>query len=370
MRIPAIALTTLLISISAFPQAATSTKPQTTSHAASIYVGVNGKIFAYSLQANGAVAVISGSPFTGPANDVVADSAHVYGTDGTNIATYARSANGALTMETKVNGIAHNQTPQGSVVSALMLDRTNSTLYAGELEFDGADNNSYAAFTTTGNGITFTGNNGINVDAGNELSISGNNRFFYGSGCYFADWDIFGYARSSNGLFSSFDPGGTYPAGPDPQATYCPISISASGHGTLAISYSSIDASPDVIVSIYTILGNGKLEQVTTSIKDIGNLASFVPLRFDPSGNYLAVGSKGGIQLFRLNADKTLTKLGKTVGTNLTIADLRWDNVGHLVAISSEALYVFTLTSGQLTWSGRATAQITKSGYPSLTVVP
>ncbi len=381
MRPLRIALTTLLACTAAFPQAAKFANPSTTAATnapvAYVYVGVtqpatppvNGKIYAYSVQQNGTVSAVSGSPISGPAINIATNAAHLYATDGINIATYARSTTGALHLSSAINGTAHNDTPAGSGVGALTLDRSNATLYAGEYEFNGADDNAYAAFRTNSTGMTFASNSSINVDAGGAIEFSGNNQYAYGSGCYFADWDIFGLARASNGALTYFDTGGSYPAGPDPSATYCPISLSASGHGVLGISYASIDASPDSIVSIYQILGNGKLEQIATSITDTG-FTSYLVLRFDPTGNYLAVAAKNGLVLYRLNSDKTLSKMGKTVATNLTMSDLRWDNAGHLYGVTGTALYVFTLTSGQLTWSGHATEQVAKSGSLSLAVLP
>ena len=377
MRVPGIALATLLACTTAFPQAAKSTQPQSTAATnptvAYVYVGVpqttSGQVYAFSVQQDGTSAKISGSPFSGIAANLAVNSAHLYATDGTNIATFARSANGALHLTSTINGTSHNDTPQGSGVGALTLDRSAATLYAGELEFQGADNNAYAAFRTTSTGLNFAGNSNISVDDGGALEFSGNNQYAYGSGCYFADWDIFGYVRGSNGLLTLFNPGGTYPLGPDPSATYCPISLSASGHGFVAISYSSLDKSPDSIISVYQVFANGTLEQIAKSITDTGFI-SFLVLRFDPTGNYLAVAAKNGLVLYRLNADKTLTKMGKTIATNLTLNDLRWDSAGHLYGVTKTALYIFTMKSGQLTWSGSAAQQIAKPGFLSLAVLP
>lgn len=60
----------------------------------------------------------------------------------------------------------------------------------------------------------------------------------------------------------------------------------------------------------------------------------------------------GGIEVFRLNADGTLTQIGQLVESGVTFEDVHWDAAGHAFAISNSALYVFMLHNNGLVLTG------------------
>lgn len=308
------------------------------------------KISEFAIRSNGSIETLSGSPVTGPAHGIVVSSGFVWGTDGTNIATYTRATNGALRHTSTINGVAHNDTPQGSGVGAMTLDRSGSNLYVGEINFQGADNDAYAEFAVARNGsLNFLANSEIHVDFDNPLFFSANNQFAYGEGCFFTNWDIFAFRRLTNGTLQLFDPGNTIP--PDPSGdTICPSDLAASAKGFLAVAYGVAQAGSKQNLVIERISSTGGLEVIDNSI--ISTNFTGVTLRFDPTGNFLAAAGDGGIEVFRINANGTLTQLGHLVEPGVTFKDVHWDAAGHAYAISSSALYVFTLHSNGLTLTG------------------
>lgn len=381
MPIPRLAFFALLAcATSLLAQSRPVSTPATTNPTvAYVYVGkstltsLNGKIYAYSVLQDGSVHAVAGSPFSGPAGmglagGIVASPARIFGTDGTHIATYTRSANGALHLNSKINGTAHNDTPAPDSASfAMTLDRTNASLYAAEINFQGSDNNAYAEFGVGSTGaLSFKANSAIDVNYTDQLELSGNNTFAYGQGCFFGSWEVFGFARAKNGSLSSFDPGFQFPTSSDPDFQICPVSMSASGHGYLADAFLSTAPNTVEKIAIYQILGSGKLSWLPNSTLAVPFTDGKV--RFDPSGKYLAVAGTGGIAVYQFNASHKLVKLGSTLDKSVAFLDTRWDNHGHLYAISSKALYVFTVSGGKFTATGSAHS-IATSGLLDLAVL-
>jgi hypothetical protein len=332
------------------------------------YIGeAANRIGAFAVRKNGVATLVSGSPFAGPSRSVVVSSGFVFGTDGTNIATYKRLVGGGLHVSSVINGTAHNDTPVGSGVGTLTLDRSGSSLYASEINFQGTDNDAYAQFGVQSSGaLVFRNNSAISVDYDSQLQFSQNNQFAYGEGCYFANWDITGLQRTANGSLIPFSTGNTFP--PNPSGDFlCPSGEAASARGYLAIAYGIASAGSKQNVAIYRIASSGALELISNSITAT-NFAGIGGLRFDPTGNFLAVAGQKGIVAYRLNANGTLTRLGNVLASGTTFVDVKWDKAGHVLAISNGALYVFTLNSGGLSQTGAPHGLSRAAG--SLAVLP
>ncbi len=211
-----VALILIASSICCFGQSnATATAVTSTAPVAYVYVG-NGpvgnatseKITAFSVLSNGTAKRVAGTPVTGPSLGLQVSSGHVYATDGTNVATYLRTpTTGAFHVSSVINGVAHNDTPNGSGVGTLTLDRTAQSLYLGEIDFQGADNNAYAEYAAVSGGkLKFLMNSNINVNYGGSLVFSHNNLHAYESGCFFLGFQINGFIRASNGTLINFNP--------------------------------------------------------------------------------------------------------------------------------------------------------------------
>ena len=344
---------------------ATSTSP-----VAYAYVGQNvfstpQEVSAFAVFGNGSVAKVTGSPFAGPSGSLVVSSGFVFGTDSTNIQVYRRLANGGLTKSSSIDGTAHNDTPQGSAVDVMSLDRTANSLYAGEINFQGADNAAYAEFANLHNGtIVWRANTTINVDFHSALEFSENDQFAYGIGCFFANWDVFAFHRLTDGGLVQFDPGTTFPPNPSGDLL-CPGSAAASAQGFLAISYGPANTGSKQNIITYRITSTGGLETNANSV--VATNFTGLNLRFDPTGHFLAAAGQNGIELFRLNTtDGALTRIGSLLEPTVTLRSVLWDDSGHVFAISNSALYVFTLHSTGLTLNG--IHPVTNAG--SLAVLP
>lgn len=327
----------------------------TNSPVAYVYVGQNTnsthpEISAFSVHSSGSVQTVSGSPFVGPSQNIVVSSGYVFGTDGTNIVVYKRLANGALARSSSTNGVAHNDTPQDSAVSSMTLDRTASSLYTVEINFQGADNDAYAEFANLHNGaIAFRTNSEISADFFSPLQFSENDQFAYGIGCFFADWNLFAFHRASDGRLIPFDPGNTFPPNSN-NDLLCPSSAAASAKGFLAVAYGVANVGSKQNILTYRITSTGGLETMAKSVTATNFTGMSV--HFDPTGNFLAAAGQNGIEVFRLNSNGTLTRLGSVLEPGVTFWDVKWDDSLHVYAISSAALYVFTLHATGLTLTG------------------
>jgi len=321
-----------------------------------IYVGNNtkpGQISAFSAEKNGSIESVSGSPFaTAASQAIVVSSSFLFGTDGTNIAVFKRSSDGALHESSTINGVAHNPITEGSAVFLLTLDRTADSLYAVELNFDGADNDGYAEFANLHDGkIAFRDNTNTSVAFDSLLHFSENDEFAYGGGadCGLIGWEILAFHRTSTGELVFFDPGNTVPPG----SFICPIAEATSAKGFLAVMYGPAETGSKQNIITYRITSTGGLEEITTSVitTDFTNL-SLPSLQFDPTGNFLAAAGDNGVEIFKINSEGLLTPLGHVVEPSVIFVGALWDTAGHLYAISDSALYVFTLGSAGLTLVG------------------
>ena len=319
-----------------------------------IYVGTDfhtnpGKISEFSARKDGSLATLSGSPVTGPAQQLVISSGFVRGSDLVNITTYTREANGALHATTTINGLAGGN-PMNSGVGAITLDRSASTLYVGEINFGGPDNAAYAEFATShSETLKLITTTPVHVDFDGPLFFSPDNQFAYGSGCFFADWDIFAFHRLADGTLKAFDPGNTIPPNPN-NDLLCPSNLATSAKGFLAVAYGVASAGAKQKIAIEKITSTGGLEVITNSV--VSTNFTGVTMHFDPTGSLLAVAGNAGIEAFRVSTNGTLTKIGSVVEPSVSFDDVYWDDAGHAFAISNSALYVFTLHSTGLTLTG------------------
>jgi hypothetical protein len=305
-------------------------------------------ISVFAVRQNGLVQTVSGSPFAGPSASLVVSSGFVRGTDGKNIVTYSRHSNGALQAISTIDGTAHNDTPTGSAVGDLTLDRTARSLYVGEIDFQGADNNAYAEFAAELNGtLVFQQNSNIDVDFGGPLEFSHDNQFAYGTGCFFITWDIFAFHRLTDGTLKFFDPGNTVPPA-ESSSDQCPGVAATSAKGFLAVAFGPASGTAKRSLITYLITSTGGLQEITNSVLAT-NFTAINGMKFDPTGNFLAVAGRNGVELFRLNSNGTFSRLGPVADTGVNFQAVRWDNFGHVYALSHAALHVFNAHLSGLT---------------------
>jgi len=329
-----------------------------------VYVGektTSGKIAVFSAKSNGSLTVVSGSPFSGPSQSVAVNSGFVFATDGTNISTYSRLGNGGLHKSSIIDGSVCAGYPDLYVLG-LTLDHSGSSLYPGLYLNTGDD--CFADFAVQHNGsLQFQSSTYIGAAEIGVLEFSNNNQFAYGVGCARQDWVIDGFDRGPGGGLVMFNPAAEIPPVPssisiDDIFFECPSPAAASAKGYLAVAYffypwnSSTNYSE--YIATYEINSSGNLDLVTNSeeVTKFGTFTAINTLRFDPTGTYLAAAGQGGLELFKLKSNGTLARVGNVLEPKLTFLDVKWDNDGHLYAISDSALYLFTLHSTGLTVTG------------------
>jgi hypothetical protein len=337
---------------------AQTTIPTSNPIVAYAYLGENltpGNISAFAIHSNGIISGVSGSPFRGPAQNLAVDSGYVFGTDQTNFATYTRLPTGALLLSSSVNGVAHNDTPTDSLVGPITLDHTGNSLYAAEFDFQGPDNNAYAGFSVTmGGKLEFSSNTPINAFDGSSLQFSQDNKFVYGQSCYHLFWVIPAFYREASGQLTPFDPGNTFPPNSGNE-TPCPDASAVSAEGYLAIAYGNLGETiaTNHSIEVFRITASGALKFVSNIQTNFTGIGS---IRFDPTGEYLAVAGQAGIESFRLNTNGTLTLLSVPILNTTTLSSVQWDKTGHVYAISSGALYVFKTNNGIMSLASQPVA--------------
>ncbi len=324
-------------------------------------------ITGFNVTPDGVAHALPGSPYTGPAGFVVTNGAYVFATDGTNIQSYTRNPDGTLVRGPSISGVAHNDSPVGSGVGALTLDRTGQDLYAGEINFQGADNDAVASFAVgSGGNLNFIANSAISVNSGGQLTFSQDNRYAYGQGCYFINWDLFAMARQSNGSLQFVPSNAAIPSTGNPNDMVCPQASSASAKNYLALEAGIVgNGATTPFLVTYTINSDGTLTLIPNS-----NVQTTIggQLAFDPSGNFLAVAGQGGIQVFQLGSNGVLVPIGTPQQPSITFNAVKWDTTGHLYAVADSGLYIFSSNAGMLTASAGSPYPVSLQG--SLTVLP
>ena len=311
-----------------------------------------GQITGFVVASGGSAAPIPNSPLTGANSSLVSSSKYLVGTDGTNLVSYSISSNGTLSPASTINGVAHNDTPNGSTVGALSLDRSGSSVYAGEVNFQGTDNDAFAMFNIGSNGtLNFLANTAVNVNYHGFLSFTSDNHFSYGQGCYFLGWDVYAFARNKDGTLSPVATNSNSPPTND-NIFRCPFASSASSTGYLALLMSTEGAGVSTSsIALYKINADGSLTFVPGSIVDAAHASN---IEFDPTGTYLAaVTSAGltpaGVQIYQLSSAK-LSPIGTVQNPETSFEIVKWDNSGHLYALSNEsnALFIYSVNQGVL----------------------
>ncbi len=347
---------------------ATGTAVTSTAPVAYVYVG-NGpvgsatgeKIFAFSVLPNGTAKRVAGTPVAGPSLSLQVSSGHLYATDGTNVATYLRTpATGAFHVASAINGTAHNDTPNGSGVESLTLDRTAQSLYLGEIDFQGADNNAYAEYAAVSGGkLKFLMNSNINVNYGGRLVFSHNDLHAYESGCFFLGFQINGFMRASNGTLININPNAEFPSNPSGD-DLCPETQATSAQNFFVLNFTDVEKKTQSLIT-YHINADGTLGLVPGSALEGTSVNS---MQFDPTGVFMATVGQG-IRIYKLSSAGKLA-LVTTAAAATTFTDVRWDNFGHVYALNSAGVSVFTFKNNVLVPG----APILVSGAESIGVLP
>lgn len=358
-----------------------ATQPNESNHDATvgapvayIYVASNNsatsnQIVAFAADRKGRLTPIAGSPFAGEVWGMAVNGKYLFGidTNGMDIDSFSIGWNGALKQVATINAQYFNTSGcqgQGQIV----LDHTGANLYESVLAGGLCDSTVYQSFTVekpTGK-LKYLGSSTESFLYNTPLSFIGDNIFAYGSECidYQGGYlDTFsGYRRQSDGMLNYAAVSTPEPATPDAKSFgsfYCASLTAADRTNHLAVSLQRINLtseSPEgpTVLATYTADKYGNLNTTSTyenmPATEVGDVSD---MDMAPSGELLAVGGGGGLQVFHFNEDDPITHY-----TGLLTKDpinqvvssqglLYWDNDNHLYALSPAAgkLFVFTITA-------------------------
>lgn len=337
-------------------------KPTKTSPpVAYVYVSRPTHIDGFAASSKGVLTPVPGSPFLGKIQSMAVSSSLLFGSgaDMTNVYSFHVASDGALKPAETTNVQTHNSSGCGGLGPPL-LDHTGDSLYAGVNTggsgpgFDCADGSfeSFSIEKSTG-ALKFLGITGDIFGFFGQLSFIGNNKFAYGASCTQESagvaFDLAGFERKSSGdLIYSID--GPTPNPKEPDSFYCTLASTSDPANHVAVVLQSVSNETDE--------PNGPLQLATYSADSKGNLTtkstyenmpateltSISDIEMAPSGKELVVGGKG-FQLFHFNGSSPITKFTGLEQSSVQFQQFRWDNAGHLYALSGGTLYVFKETS-------------------------
>jgi hypothetical protein len=265
----------------------------------------------------------------------LAHSAHwLFASDGINIYSFSIASNGALTLKSSINA---QQFATSSGVTALVLDRTWSTLYArvDDMNTRGSLILAFNKNSTKGT-LSYLGSTDYPAQPiTSRVAFIGSNQYAY-SGAWFAA------QRNSDGTLSAFSINPPLPS--NPNGDYSPSGAAADPANNLAVSFFVFDSqSGDLAayaLAAYTADSSGNLTTSSTA----ATISSVYPARMSvsPAGNLLAVGGPGGLQVFHFNGSNPITPYTKQLAW--TNYDLAWDTHNHLYAAENGGVHVWRIT--------------------------
>ncbi len=314
--------------------------------------GQTGQIAAFSAAPDGRLSLVQSLPLQKAVWGLTANDRYVFTTDTNYIYSFSIESSGAVKQVASIDAVKFDKDGCGSV-NSLFLDRSGTSLYDFDHDYDCNQNDAYQFFTvdhTTGAlaylGVTNTSNDWWY----GSVSFIGNNHYGYGANCIGDEyWAIYGFGRGSRGKLNEL--GGYFRAPvPPPGDFYCPYRASADSTDHIAISAQAVNADFGNTglprLATYTSHGDGTLTTKSTyrNMPKTTN-QSISDVEMSPSGKLLAVSGSAGLQVFHFNGGEPITHYTDLLVTD-QIVQCSWDNHDHLYAISDQysKVFVFTVT--------------------------
>ena len=293
--------------------AQTATPASTSSPLARVYVSRPTHLDAFDVSSVGKLTPVPGSPFSGiSVYHLSATKKYLFGAsdDHEHIITYSIASNGAVKEVSSVNGQKYSPEGDGDCCyNTQRLDATGSTLY-NMTNNDG--DQAMETFKVESNGDlqfignTTTGYGGTNYGPG-MISILGNNKFAYATGC---NEDVpteqltNGYKRESSGLLQPENIKLELPEAKSGDV-YCPYALATDSSDHLAFVMKPLnsddgEADGPYVLASYTADSHGNLTTKSTAktMPSIGLGIFTPPISISPSGKLLAVTVGSGFRSF------------------------------------------------------------------------
>jgi len=343
-------------------QATTASAEPSSSPVAFVYVTRPTHIDGFAAASNGKLTPVPGSPYAGiTVNSLSVNSKYLFGgsDDGTDILTFSIASNGSLHYVADTDTALYNpgyQEPIGPV----QIDASGQTIYTQVVNSDSQI--LIQSYKIESNGrLQYLGNVNTNEYDGEEYllppKVLASDKFVYQG----ADIDIDDteggfintYKRASNGLLETSSATSELPPVYGSVYVYYLDSLAPDPSNHLAVALEPLDGEYDnlgnVLLASYTAESNGNLvtnstyqNMPTTELPYIG--ASSI----SPSGKLLAVGGQG-FQVFHFNGGNPITSYSGLLQPDFTFVKLSWDKANHLYALSTDGLFVYTVTPTSIT---------------------
>jgi hypothetical protein len=337
---------------------ADSVTASTSSPVAFVYVTRPTHIDGFAVSSSGKLTPVPGSPFANiAASSLSVNKKFLFaaGDNNKDIYTFSIASDGAIKQVSEVN--AQKYSDGCGTIGPLQIDNTGSTLYLqvsdpcqnsdfiqsfkietnGDLQYLGSTIGEPIDVVTVIPPIRFIGDNKIGWEA-----VFGDDDGLVGS----ADA---AYERKSDG--SLVEQGGysgpPNPKNPDDQYLTSSLTTDSTDHVASSLEDYSNDSGEIVgndVLATYTSDSHGNLT-TTSTYKNMPttDLSPVTTMSISPSGKLLAAGGQG-FQVFHFNGSSPITKYTGLLQANDSFEEFGWDADNHLYALSTDRLYVYTVT--------------------------
>jgi hypothetical protein len=391
---PALCLLSALFTAPLFAQGvqqtANAAAASTPAAAAYVYVGTSKGINLYNASSTGKLTLVSGSPFKTTGLMIGSNQKYLITLGTSWVRSYPVKANGAIGAQVSQINTQNYSGRDCGTTNGAVLDHSGQYLYV--LLNVPPDGNSmcaaYQSFAIAQNGsLSFRGSAATGSEAPPERflpTILANEKYAYAAnnfegpvhGVFLNGWS--GFARESNGTLElrnliTEDPGREVDQNGDDNYPWFPQMVTADPSNHLAVAMFNWNAPPfgatgNIQLGSYTVASNGNIRSTNTWAKMPYTDVSPVVLGMSPDGKLLAVGGRGGLEVFHFNGAAPVTRYSKVLTTN-QVNWIRWDKANHLYALSTSGkLYVYTITPTSI--AAAPGSPYTMSGPAGLFVVP
>ena len=320
-----------------------------------VYVSSSHYIHAYKAWANGTYTSITGSPFPfAGIRKMSVTSKFLFGTDGTNLITYAIHSNGSISKVSSIKPGIYQSTGCTQNGFGTQVDGSQMTVYYRSC-FDGFNTDRYLSFHIQADGsLQFLGGSGGSFPGATQgvetdLTKMGGNAFAFDSYCddETDQGTIQSFKRQSNGDLIFYGNDNQMPVAASGSA-FCMGPVAADSSNHLAAAVFRIDSQPHdagfiygpSYLASYTADATGNL----TTTSNVDNMP-YLPvagnngvssISVSPDAKYVAVGGNGnGFQVLHFNGGNPPTNFSSALLAGHYIQKFGWDKAHHLYVLSA-----------------------------------
>ncbi|MGD0913331.1 MAG: hypothetical protein ABR928_15675 [Terracidiphilus sp.] len=312
-----------------------------------VYVQTNAGVNVYDANSSGQLTLVKGSPFaeTGQMEGINGSYLISVGTD--YLHSYKFGTAGAVGIQaSEIDTQSYGGSDCGTTIDASILDHTGQYFSVQLADTTSSDNScsslqtykvaSNGEFTYLGDTVSTDGVHG-SVYQQAVSTYSSNDLFAYGSMSTQGANVFDAFKRASagdlieNAAFSQSGPAPNPSLGP-----YEPWAVAADPASHLAaVVYTPFGDSTTMQLASYTINDSTGAVQSTNTYENMPVVeGNPITINMSPSGNLLAVGAVGGLQIFHFNGAAVPTAYNRALLPNIEIDRLGWDKSNHLYALS------------------------------------